>query len=239
MDAITLNSRKFMRVLIIIGVAMAILHAAVLYFRFFTTHDYIFGFIPKFDMEGESNVPTYFSSVLLAVCAGLLGLIWSAKNFVKQDKPLPWLLLSVGFVGLSLDEIARFHELSGELAQAAAGSSDPLVMVGMLPRIAVVVIAALYFFPFLLRLPRRTKILFSISAFIYVGAVVGVEIVDSYYFFSVGVQNLTYGIFSWFEESSEIAGLLIFIFALLDYIENNMEGIAFRIGGRANKPPTL
>jgi len=45
-----------------------------------TGHDYVWGFVPQFCLDGEGNIPTFFSSVLLLMCACTLGTIALAEK---------------------------------------------------------------------------------------------------------------------------------------------------------------
>jgi hypothetical protein len=68
---------------------------------------------PLLNLDGESNLPTWYSSVQWFCVAGLLA-ISSIRNFSFSQKR-SWLLLAlpVVFLGLSLDEVAMIHERIG------------------------------------------------------------------------------------------------------------------------------
>lgn len=63
-----------------------------------------------FDLDGEGNLPTWFSSAQLLTIALTL---WAANRF-RGDKPMPSRLflnlLAAGFLLLSIDETAQIHE---------------------------------------------------------------------------------------------------------------------------------
>jgi len=65
---------------------------------------------PLFDLDGEANIPAWFSSAQLLLIALTL---WTANRF-RRPEPLPSRrflnLLAVGFFLLSLDETAQVHE---------------------------------------------------------------------------------------------------------------------------------
>jgi hypothetical protein len=65
---------------------------------------------PLFDLDGEANIPAWFSSAQLLTIAITL---WTANRF-RMDKLMPsrWFLnlLATGFLLLSLDETAQVHE---------------------------------------------------------------------------------------------------------------------------------
>ena len=65
---------------------------------------------PLFDLDGEGNIPAWFSSAQLLLIALTL---WTANRFRRRE-PLPPRrfvnLLAAGFLVLSLDETAQVHE---------------------------------------------------------------------------------------------------------------------------------
>ncbi|HJQ27543.1 MAG TPA: hypothetical protein VKA60_26895 [Blastocatellia bacterium] len=65
---------------------------------------------PLFDLDGEANIPAWFSSAQLLLIALTL---WTASRF-RRPEPLPSRrflnLLAAGFLLLSLDETAQVHE---------------------------------------------------------------------------------------------------------------------------------
>lgn len=71
-----------------------------------------------FDMNAENTAPTWLSSTLLLVIAGLFG--FGAWAEYQQERPrsvvVSWMVIAAGFVVLSLDETASLHELAGEKA---------------------------------------------------------------------------------------------------------------------------
>ena len=70
-----------------------------------------------FNMNFEANVPTWCSSVELLLVGLLLG-VFAAAKFDRAQKTASAGLIAAAalFVGLSLDEVAQFHEnLGGKL----------------------------------------------------------------------------------------------------------------------------
>ncbi len=65
------------------------------------------------DLDGESNLPTWWSTVQLAGAAALMFVV--VKGHVVRTKPRSWvfLLWPVLLLALSIDETARLHELVG------------------------------------------------------------------------------------------------------------------------------
>jgi hypothetical protein len=88
----------------------------------------------------------------------------------------------------------------------------------VIPYGIAMVIAGIIFIPFLIRLPRKTMILLVIAGAIYVSGAVGVEMIQGDYEEIHGTQNIIYSVSVVIEESMEMFGIALFIFALLKYI---------------------
>ena len=92
----------------------------------------------------------------------------------------------------------------------------------VLPGLAVVLIFGAVFFRFYLTLPRRTKILFALAGMVYLGGGLFLEIVEGWVFSNQAHrQGLLQGVIGALQESMEIAGIVIFIHALLKYLVEN------------------
>ncbi len=73
----------------------------------------------KFALDAESNLPTWWSEILLVATAFAA---WGVAmcNRVLSRSWVPWVLVGVGFLLLSMEEVAAIHEDVG----TAAGGSD-------------------------------------------------------------------------------------------------------------------
>ena len=80
-----------------------------------------------------------------------------------------------------------------------------------------------------MHLDHRTRNFFLISAVIFVGGAVGIESIGGYIKDTIGIDNWWYYLEVAFEESSEMAGVITFIYALLDYMQRNYQEIQFSI----------
>ncbi|MGH7926613.1 MAG: hypothetical protein ACREQV_02305, partial [Candidatus Binatia bacterium] len=67
-------------------------------------------FVPEFHIRGENNIPAYFSSLLLAGASLLLWIISRIRQAAGGKYSYHWLILSIVFLFLSLDETASIHE---------------------------------------------------------------------------------------------------------------------------------
>ena len=100
----------------------------------------------------------------------------------------------------------------------------------VIPGIAFILLFALTFVKFLLHLQLRTRWLFLVSAVLFIGGAVGTELIGGRYAELHGFQNLTYTMIATVEEALEMAGVIVFIFALLKYVETNYNEVGFYFG---------
>ena len=84
--------------------------------------------------------------------------------------------------------------------------------------IPLVLVLALFFLRFLLRLPASTRFAFLIAVTLYIGGVIVLEMIGGRFAELHGTRNLRWSVLATVEECLEMAGVIIFIWALLVYI---------------------
>ena len=194
-------------------------------------HNHVYGLVPLFNVSREETIPTFFSALLLFCAALLLTVITVLKNKHKDPDVLKWATLAFGFLFMTFDEACVLHErLTGPMRSLLGdGTLGIFYFAWVIPGFAVVFILALYFLRFLLRLPARTRFAFMGAATLFLGGALAVELVGSRYAELHGGENLTYNMIATVEESLEMAGVIVFIYALLKYIADNYEEVRFRL----------
>jgi hypothetical protein len=70
-------------------------------------HAYTLG---RFDLDLEGNIPAWFSGALLLLAAFLLAIL-ALRAYEKTEPWRGWRFLSLGFLYLSMDEVAGLHEM--------------------------------------------------------------------------------------------------------------------------------
>lgn len=181
-----------------------------------------------FYLDNESNVPTYINALLLFIPSLLLAAIGAWKNIVKDKYRLQWNILAFIFFLLSVDEIASFHERLIKPMRAIAGADGFFYFAWIIPGIAAVALFAFAFLTFFLHLETKYKLLFFFSLAVYLGGVIGGEMVSGYYAANLGQKNYTYAIVASLEESVEMFGCSLIIYSLLEYIKQYLpEGLTF------------
>ena len=174
--------------------------------------------LPRFfNLGGEANLPTYFSAANLLLAAGLLAFV--ARTAETRWMRVAWWGLALGFAFMSLDEATLIHEgIVGSLLLSKIGRGTGaafyrwyLVYVPL-----VVVLGALYV-PFLLRLPRRLALWFVVSAVLFLGGALGVEMVESA-LASANASRLRILANLAVEEGAEMAGVALFNVVLVGHL---------------------
>ena len=183
-------------------------------------------------VDGEGNIPTWYSSSLLLLCSVLLATIAAAQRQQRGRHVVGWLILALVFVFLSLDETAQLHELSIAPLRALFGTTGFLYYAWIVPAGICVVLFVSGYLRFLAELPERTRRLFLVAGVIFVGGALGVEAVSGNQASLHGEQNLTYHLIITVEELFEMAAIIVFIYALLDYIGRLFTNVGFHVTSR-------
>jgi hypothetical protein len=169
------------------------------------------------DLNFECNLPSWYSSILLFLCALLLAAAAQRENRAGSPWIWNWRVLSGIFVFLSLDETAQLHEKTIKPMRAALGTSGVFYFGWVIIGIVFVLAVGLYSLKFVFALEPKTRFLFILAGFIYVGGSLGMEMLDGAYASRYGMDFL-YFVLTDLEELMEMVGLLIFIHALLRFL---------------------
>jgi len=187
-------------------------------------HDYLMGFIPLFAFDLEQSVPTFFSFSILFVSSLLLFFIALSENSDKKY----WFGLSMIFLFLSMDESISIHEKFVEPTQHLLNTSGYMLFAWVIPYTLFVIIFLLFYFKFLLRLPRKIMIMLVISGAIYVFGAIGLELFEGKIFETDG-RSIKYLMFTTVEETMEMLGVSYFIYSLVYYLSSKKETSSIKI----------
>jgi hypothetical protein len=165
----------------------------------------------------------------LLLAALLLAVIAVLERKRTGSTVSPWTILSFGFVCMAVDEAWEFHERLIKPVRRLLGGDrlGYFYYAWIVPGLALVTVLALFFARFLLRLPAKTSFAFLVAGALYVGGAIGVEGISGRYDELHGRRNLTYSMIATVEESLEMAGAIVFIWALLAYIADNYKQVEF------------
>ena len=176
-----------------------------------------------FDVDHDTSIPTWYSSVSLFFSACLL--FWISLFCPSDNHFWYWRILSIIFVMLSIDEVAMIHEKIGSFI----GSINLFEYISffnyrwVLFGIPLTIIIALVYLRFILTLPIKIRCFFLVSGTLFISGAIGVEMLTAHYDSLYGYNNLTYHLLTTLEELLEMAAIVLFIHALLAYINKYMQ----------------
>jgi|GEM_PF-798470 len=187
--------------------------------KFMLGHPFLTRLAPLFYVDVEQNIPTFFSVALILIATALLTVITLLSKRQGMPHVREWALLSVGFFLMAYDEAFQVHErLNIPVGMLLGdGSLGVFYFAWVIPGIALVFVLGIFFLKFLLHLPPLTRLRFLLAAFFYVGGAIGIELIGSSHAELHGYENWTYSMIATLEESLEMMGLIVFIWALLNY----------------------
>lgn len=154
------------------------------------------------------------------------------KHKEKAPYVLHWAVLSGGFLFLAFDETISVHERLIEPVRAMLGEVDLGILYFAWVAPAAIMIAALFvfFLRFLLSLPRNVAFWFIVSAALYLGAAVGLELAEGKHVEIFGKGNFIYMALATTEETLEMVGIVVFIGVLMKYIGKIANDLHFSVG---------
>ena len=195
----------------------------------------------------DSSIPTWYSAFALGFSSFLLALIAYTSHLKKEKFTKHWFFLSLIFLFMSIDEVATIHEsLSTAMHKQYAGiQTNELIasFLGINPLLtahffyypwvifaipAVLIIGTIYL-RFTFALPKKIRSLFIIAGTLFVSGALGIEMFSGYIINIHGTASRSFFWIATLEEIFEMVSIVIFIHALLRYIEEYTTGIRIRI----------
>ena len=182
--------------------------------------------IKLLDFNLEANLPTYFSSLILLINGILLALIGAGyKNLA--EKYWQWFGLAAIFVFLALDEMIQIHEQLRAPMEALLNTTGIFYFAWFIPYIIITIILGIAYFKFMMRLPKHIFKYFIIAAVLFISGAVVMEAISGMYSEKHGGSTLAYSLMYTVEESLEMSGSIIFLYALMLYISSQFNNIRF------------
>lgn len=186
----------------------------------------------RFQFDCGNSIEIWYSAALLLGAAALLAVIARLERRAGRRHVGLWGLLSVGFVCLSLDETIKLHKiLIFPLCRGVVGASLPCSFWVVPGGLFVLVLAAVCW-RLLASLDRSTRRRFLGAAAVYLTGALGVEILSGLYANWYGIESVRYVLASTLEEALEMAGMILFLYALLEYVAQEFGTIEFCVSRR-------
>ncbi|MDI9638096.1 hypothetical protein QQ054_01410 [Oscillatoria amoena NRMC-F 0135] len=233
---IRLSPERIVRFLGWVVVGLAAAHFLGQFSKHVLGYGSLKGMIPLFDLDLEFNIPSLYSGLSLIGCAMLLGAIALLKK-QKRDRYLRhWQGLSLIFLLMGVDEIIELHERTIKPLRNALNATGIFYFTWVILGFALVVLLAIAYRKFTLSLPPKTRNRFILAASLFLLGTLGIELIGGYYAYIYGKENLIYSLWVALEEGLEMAGILVFISALLTYLRSLSDSITIHFERSLSAP---
>lgn len=187
-------------------------------------------FADLFDLNNEFNLPAWYQAFALLFSAGLLAVIVHFKR-QQRDHFLPrWRFLAGLFFFFFIDEVFSIHEILIIPAVREALNLPALFYhTWVIPGAILVGIFCIKYLKFFQHLPFKFKRLFLLAGSIYVGGALITEMVNGVFGEIYGYTSLLNSLLTVVEEVLEKIGILVWIYALLKYIQGLTRTISIEV----------
>ncbi|MCI5165855.1 MAG: peptidase M48 Ste24p [Candidatus Electrothrix sp. GM3_4] len=203
---------------------MTVLHSIALTVLLFTGNQDLMEITDYVDLDIEKNIPSFYSAFAIFLCSLLFFCISSLEK--KQvRRRCYWLGLAAVFLFLSLDEAFVLHEGLGDYTEEYIKTTGILQASGLLyfpwiiPYGILTTLLGMLYFRFILHLPRKTTVLLIISAIIFLTGAAFFDMLGGREAELHGYYSVTYTVLYTIEEFLEMSGIVLLMYTLLDYIE--------------------
>ncbi len=228
---LTLRPCRIVRSLVAVVLLLAVLSVVGQVVRYRATNESVREIALLFKLSAEQTIPAYFSAILLLAAGVLLLTIGGATR--QQGRPFArhWTVLGVIFAYLSVDEAVGIHEMALAPMQHALGSYAVgfLYYAWVVPAAAIVVALGAVYLRFVIHLPATVRTRVIVAGMLYVGGALGMEMVGAYYASTIGASTVRYALSALIEETMEMLGVVVFIYALLIQVSSEAEEIRIEL----------
>lgn len=234
MFQVTIRPRKTALFFLTIVVLLTVLHCIALTVFFSTENSTLLELTGYFDLDVEKNIPSFYSAFAILLCS-LLFFCLALLEKKQQARRYYWLGLAAVFLFLSVDEAFALHEELGDLTEAYLQRTGFLHVSGLLyfpwiiPYSLLTTILGLLYFRFIFRLPRKTTVLLILSAIIFLTGAVAFDMLGGREAELHGYYTLIYTVLYTIEEFLEMNGIVLLMYTLLDYIEQQYGHLCFSL----------
>lgn len=192
-------------------------------------------FVRLLDVGSDLSLPSWYSALVLALASVLLFTIaFAVRSSASSRYGRRWAILGIVFAYLSCDEMLRLHERMARTVLEPALASLGFMPGGILYYLWVIVYAplvlvfAVAYFRFWRTLPTGVKNLVLAAGVIFVGGALGVELFNAYHDAAPGREPLAFA-GTHVEEAMEMAGVIVFVHALITYLGSRLSIRALRL----------
>lgn len=224
-----LRPHKFTLLLGFIALSLLSLNCAVLLAKGLG-YEQLGRLVPLFEFGGEMNLPTFFSTLLAIMAAGLLVVITAARKQMQRPWKL-WASLAAVFLLVAMDDFIGMHEQLSRPLRDLLDARGMLYFAWVIPYGVLVMLLAGVYGRFVFEMPAHLRNGLLVSATLFLVGALGFEMLAGQlaetrlleHPFVDGASTTT-------QESLEIAGMILFIHTLMRYIEDVQKNILLQFG---------
>ena len=176
-------------------------------------------FLRQFDFDREGNLAAFWQGLMLLGLSLLAAVIAAdARELGHGRETLEWAGVAGVFAFLAVDEATAIHEALVAPLIGATGAGGVLHFAWLIPAFAVLVVLAVLYLGWYMRLPPRLRLLMTVALGLFLLGAVGGEMVGGVLYESGGAGSTSYRIEAQLEELLESLGAIVAVAALLGEI---------------------
>ncbi|WP_177420550.1 hypothetical protein [endosymbiont of Lamellibrachia barhami] len=222
---IVFSAEKVVRILLWIVAFLTIANTLGQISHHFLGHSRLFGLVYLFNLNREWSIPSFYASFAILFCSLLLTLIaWVHHRRGEVDFKY-WYGLAVIFLLLAIDEYTDIHNRIFEPVRSHLKVIGLISYAWLLVYVPLLLAMLLIYRRFLARLPKSTAKLFILAGVVYLVGAIGINFIGDQYTYHER-DALSYSVIYTFEELCEMLGIIMFIYALLKYMEGYIGQLA-------------
>lgn len=223
---IIFSSRRIVGSLLIVWIVLVVASILANLLQGFNSDHYLINealqsYNRLFSLDKEANIPTWYSSLLLFSASITLTFISLLASKTGELYVRHWAFLALIFLGLSMDETSIIHEMLIKPMKMAFHTTGYLYYGWVIPGALFVMAIAFAYGKFLFALASSTRIQIIIAGAIYVLGAFVFESISGKIAEIDGQSGFAYNAVITLEEACEMLGVIVFIFALLQYLAKN------------------
>ncbi|MBL3527281.1 MAG: hypothetical protein JMN27_07085 [gamma proteobacterium endosymbiont of Lamellibrachia anaximandri] len=192
----------------------------------FFGHSRLFGLVYLFNLNREWSIPSFYASFAVLFCSLLLTLIaWVHHRRGEMDFKY-WYGLAVIFLLLAIDEYTDIHNRIFEPVHSHLKAIGMISYAWLLVYVPLLLAMLLIYRRFLTRLPEQIAKLLILAGVVYLVGAIGINFIGDQYTYSERRVAVSYAVIYTLEELCEMLGIIMFIYALLKYMEGYIGQLA-------------
>jgi hypothetical protein len=231
---VTVDRRWVRRVLLAVVALLVLASLVVQLGRDLLHFGTLGGFVSLLDVNGEGNLPSYYSALTLLAAAALFAVTGLVERPASVAAGRRWFGLAMLAAAASLDEAVGLHETAGDFVRRAVDPGGYLFYVWVVPAALVVVAVALAYRRFVAGLPAPTRRALTLGAGLWAGSALLIELVEGRIIASSGgFPTFELAAVGTLQEAGEMLGVVLIVDGLLGHLaDRGAVGIAtFRPSG--------